>query len=191
MRIKALSAALVFGIAACGGDSGEPAPQAAPATTPAAEQPVAGPQEVDWFQVDHDAQSVTIDLVAGATSAANYWNFHGLYGGRGEVTVPEGYTITVNLINRDPAMGHSVGVGERMATYPASFQNPQPVFEGAMTSNPTSMTESTMPGETETITFVASQAGEYAFICYVVGHASAGMYLNLVVSAAGDAGVQM
>lgn len=189
MRIKALSAALVFGLAACGGDAGEPAPQAAPSTDTPADQ--VGLQEVEWFQVDHDAQTVTIDLVAGATSAVNYWNFNGLYGGRGEIVVPEGYTVTVNLTNSDPAMGHSVGVGERMSSYPQSFQNPEAVFAGAMTSNPTSMTESTLPGETETITFVASAAGEYAFICYVVGHAATGMYINLTVSTDGEAGVTL
>ncbi len=190
MRIKALSAALVFGLAACGGDSSEPAPQAAPAETPAA-QPAApaGLQSADWFQVDHDAQTVTIDLTAGATSASNYWNYNGYHGGTGGITVPAGYTVTINLTNQDPAMGHSVGVGERMGSYPQSFTDPQPAFEGGITSNPTSMTESTLPGETESITFVAATAGEYALVCYVIGHAATGMWLPFNVSAEGEAGV--
>lgn len=193
MRIKALSAALVFGLAACGGDTAD---QPAPETTdaPATEQteaPAESMQDTDWFQVDDDAQTVTIDLVAGATSDNNYWNYNGLYGGEGEITVPEGYTVTINLTNEDPAMGHSVGVGEMQASFPANFSDTTPLFEGGVTSNPTSMTESTMPGESETVTFVAETAGEYALICYVSGHAATGMYLSFIVSADGSSGVAM
>jgi len=188
MRLKILSTALLFAIAACG--DAEPADQPAPGA-PGAEQPAAVGELTtpDWFQVDNDAQTVTIELVAGTTSANNYWNFHGLFGGRGGITVPEGYTVTLTLRNQDPNMGHSVGVGERMATWPNSFTQVTPIFEGAVTSNPTSMTESTLPGESETITFVADRAGDFALICYVVGHAASGMWLPFTVSADGTAGV--
>ncbi len=189
MRIKALSAALIFGIAACGGDD-DAAP--APATTQQpADQAAAAPATADWFIVDEDAQTVTINLVAGSTSSNQHWNYNGLYGGRGAITVPEGFTVTVNFENRDPAMAHSVGVGERQATYPANFSSPEPVFAGAMSENPTSMTESTMPGESESFTFVADRAGEFALICYVPGHAVSGMWLAFNVSADGSHGVQM
>jgi FtsP/CotA-like multicopper oxidase with cupredoxin domain len=186
MRIKALTAVLAFGLVACGGDAPEaPAERAA---QPAAAAALTTP---DWFQVDHDANTVQIQLVAGSTNANNYWNFQGFYGGRGAIVVPEGYTVTITLENRDPNMGHSVGVGERRTSWPGSFSTPiTPVFEGALTSNPTSMTESTMPGESETITFVASQAGDFALVCYVVGHASAGMWMPFTVSADGEAGVR-
>ncbi len=189
MRIKVLTTALLFGLVACG--DGEPADQPAPGPAPA-EQPAAEPgvlTTAEWFEVDHDAQTVSIELIAGTTSANNYWNFHGLFGGRGGITVPEGYTVTLTLVNRDPNMGHSVGVGELMATWPNSFTQVTPVFEGAVTSNPTSMTESTLPGESETITFTADQAGEFALICYVIGHAASGMWLPFNVSAEGEAGV--
>ncbi len=190
MRIKALSAALLFGLVACGGDD-DAAP--APATTP--DQPAAqatdAPSAADWFIVDEDAQTVTINLVAGSTSDNNYWNYNGLYGGRGAITVPEGFDVTINFENRDPAMAHSVGVGERQAQYPQNFSDPQPVFAGAMSSNPTSMTDSTMPNQSETLTFTADRAGEFALICYVSGHAATGMWIPFTVSADGDYGVQM
>lgn len=185
MRIKVLTAALALGIAACGDTE--------PADTPPVDAPppgqAAAPAATDWFQVDEAAQTVTIDLVAGSTADNSHWNFNGYYGGRGSITVPEGYTVTINLTNRDPNMGHSVGVGERMATYPANFTTVTPAFEGAVTSNPTSMTESTMPGESESITFTADRAGDYALVCYVVGHASAGMWIAFTVSATGEHGV--
>jgi uncharacterized cupredoxin-like copper-binding protein len=189
MRIKALSAALLLGVAACGGDGDAPAPAT---TQQPAEQPAAAAATAsDWFVVDEAAQTVTIALTAGATSDNNYWNYNGLYGGRGAITVPEGYTVTINFENRDPAMAHSVGVGERMATYPTNFSDPQPVFAGAMSSNPTSMTQSTMPGQSETLTFTADRAGEFALICYVSGHAATGMWMNFNVSSDGSHGVQM
>jgi FtsP/CotA-like multicopper oxidase with cupredoxin domain len=183
MRINALIAVFALGIVACEVEEAPP-PEDRPAEAPAA---LATPE---WFQVDHDAQTVDIQMVAGSTSQNNYWNFQGFYGGRGGITVPEGYTVTLTLENRDPNMGHSAGVGELRDSWPGSFSTPiEPVFEGAVTPNPTSMTESTMPGESDTITFVADQAGDFALICYVVGHASAGMWMPFTVSAEGEAGV--
>jgi uncharacterized cupredoxin-like copper-binding protein len=51
------------------------------------------------------------------------------------------------------------------------------------------MTDGTMPGESETVTFMASEAGEYTMVCYIPGHAVSGMWLRFVVSADGEAGV--
>ncbi len=189
MRIKTLTFALIAGIGltACGDP--EPAPDVdAPAEEPAEPAALETP---GWFMVDHDAETVEIELVAGTTSANNYWNFHGIYGGAGEVVVPEGYEITITLTNEDPNMGHSAGVGEIQATWPNNFSEVVPIFDGAVTSNPTSMTESTMPGESETITFTVDQAGEFALICYVTGHAASGMWMPFTVSAEGDAGVRL
>ncbi|TVR64764.1 MAG: hypothetical protein EA422_05825 [Gemmatimonadales bacterium] len=191
MRIKTLSVALFvgLGLVACGDADAPPAD--APADAPVAEEPTAAPGELhtpDWFVVDHDAGTVQIDLIAGTSSANNYWNFHGLHGGAGEIVVPEGYEVSLTLINQDPNMGHSVGVGEIQSPWPNSFSQVTPLFEGAVTSNPTSMTESTLPGEQETITFVADQSGEFALICYVVGHAASGMWMPFTVSAEGEAG---
>ena len=177
-----------FGLAACGGD--EPATQA-PVTTPAAEAPAAdaGPLTMpDWYQIDRDARTVTLNITAGTSSDNNYWNYNGMYGGRGHLVIPQGYQVTVNLTNNDPNMAHSIGIGERRSSYPATFSNPEPVFAGGMSQNPTSMTEATMPGEMETISFTAETAGDYSFICYVAGHAVVGMYLNVTVSADDEAG---
>jgi len=188
MRNQALSAAFLLSLAACGGDGGAPAPQTSDSAP--AEAPVAAPASSDWFQVDEAARTVTIDLVAGQTSANNYWNFNGYYGGTGNITVPEGFTVTLNFTNRDPGMVHSVGVGERLASWPTSFSSPTPVFAGAMSSNPTSMTNATAPNQSETFVFVAETAGDYALICYIVGHAATGMWMPFTVSADGSFGIQ-
>ncbi len=192
MRIKTLTVALFvgLGLVACG-DADAPPADAPDAPAPATEEPAVAPGELhtpDWFVVAHDAGTVQIDLVAGSTSANNYWNFHGLAGGAGEIVVPLGYEVSLTLINQDPNMGHSVGVGEIQSPWPNSFAQVEPVFAGAVTSNPTSMTESTLPGESETITFVVDQAGEFGLICYVVGHAASGMWMPFTVSEDGEAG---
>lgn len=195
MRTIVLGAALAFGLAACGG-GGEQAPEAAPSTgemAPAA--PPAAPAESfgmpDWMQVDATAKTVAIQLTAGLTADNNHWNYNGYYGGRGGITVPEGYTINVHFKNDDPATAHSFGVQVPEATYPNQFTEVDPVFPGAMSSNPISMTEATMPGMEEDISFVASTAGNYVMLCYVTGHAATGMWIDFNVSADGESGAMI
>ncbi|MEX2527492.1 MAG: sulfocyanin-like copper-binding protein [Gemmatimonadota bacterium] len=155
--------------------------------------PATGDEELplmipDWYQLDRASRTVAVRIEAGSNSDNNFWNFNGYYGGRGEVVIPQGYTVTVRFRNLDPNMAHSIGIGARRPSYPATFSDPVPVFSGGITSNPTSMTRATMPGEEETITFVAAEAGLYDFICYVAGHAVVGMTLPVVVSEEGQAG---
>lgn len=178
-------------VAACGGDEPAeeaPAPAPAPAAAPAA--PALGEMTMpDWFQVDEASQTVTMTITAGSTDAKNYWNFNGGHDGNMAITVPEGYTVTIELVNSDPNMAHSLGISSTTSGFSAA-PDPTPVFEGAVTGNPTSMVEATMPGESETITFTAGAAGEYAMVCYIPGHAATGMWIKFNVSSDGTAGVQ-
>ncbi len=187
MRTVLLSSMAIFLLAGCGdpdaADQPADGPDAAPAEPAALETP-------DWIQVDDDAETVRIDLIAGETGSNNYWNFNGFHGGQGEIVVPEGYEVTIYFENRDPNMAHSVGVGELEAQYPSTFSEVTPIFEGAVSSNPTSSSESTLPGESEEFTFVASEAGEFALICYVPAHAVTGMWMPFTVSAEGEYGVR-
>lgn len=152
----------------------------------------AGPQlsMPDWMQVDHDASTVTMEVVAGLTEEANYWNFNGYVNGDVDIVVPEGYDVELEFRNDDPNMTHSLGIDEVQQPWPASIPNPTPVFEGAITSNPTAMARATQTGESETISFTASEAGEYAMVCYIPGHATIGMWTYFVVSGDGEAGVR-
>jgi FtsP/CotA-like multicopper oxidase with cupredoxin domain len=154
------------------------------AAAPAGPAPLTAPE---WFVADHTARTVTLQL--SATPAP--WTFNGISGATGEIVIPEGYTVTVNFTNNDTAMAHSLVVNARAATYPSMFTETAEAFPGAATASPQSLTEATLPGETETITFVASTAGDYVFLCQIAGHAVAGMYLNLTVVAGGtEAGVR-
>jgi sulfocyanin len=190
-RISTFS--LLVTLAACGG--GEPA-QDAPSNEPAAAAPEAAAPAAasdmamtDWFHVDEANQAVHMTITAGSTDAKNYWNFNGGHDGNMTITVPVGYTITIDLRNNDPNMAHSLGISAETSGFSA-MPDITPVFEGAVTSNPTSMMDATMPGQEESITFVADAAGEYAMVCYIPGHAATGMYIYFNVSAEGEAGVQ-
>ncbi len=170
-----------------------PAPAPAPATAPAtAPAPAAAPAMADWVTVDQSARTVTINLVAGQTDANNRWNFNGHANGAATVVVPQGFRVTVNLRNQDPANFHSVAVMRPANPWPATFSSPTPAFEGATSPNATSMTESTSPnGGTATFSFTAGTAGSYALVCLVPAHAVTGMWIGLEVSATGESGVRM
>ena len=185
-----------FGLAACAGEqAGENGTETvnqngaqAAADTGAQAGDLTTPE---WMQVDHDAQTVTMEVTAGSDPTNNRWNFNGYANGDATVVVPQGYEITIEFTNADPNNPHSLGIDERPSGgWPATFQNPTPVFEGAITTDAASMTGATQADESETITFTASQAGEYTMVCYVPAHAATGMWINFNVSADGQAGLQ-
>jgi uncharacterized cupredoxin-like copper-binding protein len=181
--------AVLFGLAACGGSEPAQTGGEAPAESAPAEAPASSALTVpSWMTVDEAGMTVTLEIAAGQTADNNYWNYNGYYGGAGEIVVPAGYTVTINFQNNDPGMAHSIGVDSRTSGFPSMFTDPVPAFEGAISANPTSLTEATMPGESETITFVASEAGSYSLICYIPAHALTGMYMPFTVSADGEAG---
>ena len=188
MKRTALTNALLLALtaAACGGSDAPE--QEMPAEEEVAVAPVA-PVEADWFQIDDATQTVTLDITAGATPDLNYWNFNGYTKANpGTVTVPMGYTVVINFENADPFMAHSIGVEEWQDTWGGTVEV-SPPFEGAVSENPGSLTDATMPGESEVVQFVASAAGEYALVCYVPGHANLGMVMGFVVSSDGTSGV--
>lgn len=160
---------------------------AAPAAPAAAAQ---GPMTMpSWMKVDNAAKTATIAIHAGQTADNNHWNYNGYFNGNATITVPEGYAITLTFTNDDPAMPHSLGVDSAYATFPASFTNPQPIFPGAITSNPTDMGKATQPKQSQTLKFTASKAGNYTINCFIPGHALAGMWIHFDVSSDGKAGL--
>ena len=185
---KILSLAVVAGLIACGGgngaDEGTTEADTTMAETDEATETTGGLSTPSWMVVNGNA--VTLDIQAGSEATNNHWNFNGLYAGNGSITVPQGATVTINFTNVDPAQPHSLGIGEPMEAYPAMFDNPQPAFAGAMTPDPAT---GTAPQGSATITFTADRAGDFAMICYVPGHAVAGMVIPFIVSAGGSAGV--
>ncbi|MDE2794553.1 MAG: sulfocyanin-like copper-binding protein [Gemmatimonadota bacterium] len=186
--IPTLAAIALFG---CGSGEEDASAASAPDAATEADAEVSATIPADWISVDDAARTVTVTLVAGETDANNRWNFNGYANGETTVVVPVGYTVTVNFENRDPVHHHSVGVLARAASYPPVFDEATPVFDGAITSNATSMTEATAPGGgTGSFTFVASEAGEYALVSAVPANAVTGMWIGFEVSEVGDSGLR-
>ena len=188
MRMPVLALLLVSALAlACSGgeEAGEAGGGQSPPATPApAAASGGGAPASAWYRIN--GNEVQMDIVAGSTSASNFWNFNGGTDGSITITVPEGAQVTLNFRNDDANMAHSVGVAPISAT---TVPTPpaEPVFAGAITADATSMTASTLSGESESITFTADQPGEYALLCYIPGHAITGMWLRFNVG--GEAGV--
>jgi FtsP/CotA-like multicopper oxidase with cupredoxin domain len=196
MKSRLFSTAVAAVFAACGGGADDAGVPNEGATLQPASAPVAAPSTPsgpmlmpDWYGVDHDAKTVRLAITAGTVPDNNYWNSNGRVKGELAITVPEGYTVTIDFKNQDPIMAHSLGIWAELRNF-AMPPAAEAVFAGAITENPLSMIDGTMPGETETIEFVADVAGEYSMICYIAGHTTLGMWLYFNVSATGHAGVQ-
>jgi Sulfocyanin (SoxE) domain len=197
MKLKHIIPLVAVTLAACGGgeSGGGGASGSASSSTPAARPPAVKPAPTgpmtmpDWYTVDSSARTVHMDITAGLTPDNNHWNFKGATNGDLAITVPEGYRVDIKFTNADPNMAHSIGVSAETSNF-AVPPTPTPVFAGAISKNPGSMIDGTMPGQTETIAFVADKAGQYSLVCYVPGHTAVGMWLHFNVVAGGDAGVQ-
>jgi uncharacterized cupredoxin-like copper-binding protein len=192
-----LTAAIL--VAACGGDRN--AATRAPAETTASETAggaaAGGAQPAEagkatmpaWMKVDEAAKTVSADIEAGKTPDNNHWNFNGYYNGNATITVPAGYKVRIQLKNSDPAVAHSIGVDSKMGDFPPMFQNPKPVFQGAISEDPTSPQGGTAPGKSATISFTADKPGQYSLVCYMPGHAATGMWMHFHVTEGGTPGV--
>ena len=186
--LAALAATACGGSDSSAGEDTAPAETSTPAAAPEAEAAPAEMTMPDWYQMD--GNTVTLDITAGATSAQNYWNFNGFTAGQGSITVPAGSRVVLNFTNNDPNMAHSVGIEEYRDSW-IGVVEVSPVFEGAVSSNPGSLTESTLPGQSEVVEFDASTPGTYTMVCYIPGHAQIGMWVTFIVSDDGSAGVVM
>lgn len=167
------------------------ASQAAPAGSSSVAAAPAGPMSVPaWMKVDKAKKTVSLDIHAGQTADNNHWNFNGYDKGDATITVPEGYKVTIKFTNDDPSLAHSIGVDSAYATFPPTFTNPQPIFAGAISSDPTDPGKATQPHKSQTLSFTASKGGNYTLNCFIPGHALTGMWIHFDVSSDGKAGVQ-
>jgi sulfocyanin len=124
--------------------------------------------------------SVELTIVAGKIqSGAGSLDFNGYQRGGMTVTVPVGWEVVVHFENADAALPHSLAVlaaGAHQQPAPPD----SPVFPGAATAK---FHEGFPKGGKQTLTFEASKAGTYDLLCGVQGHAVAGAWSTLVVSA--------
>jgi sulfocyanin len=123
-------------------------------------------------------RTVEVTLVAGAPQGGGEFTFNGYGGGSMTLTVPAGFTVVVRLRNAG-TIPHSAEVVPHMATQPP-IPPATPAFPGGTTAH---LVTGIAPGASETFSFVAATPGTYEFACGVPGHAVAGMWDRLVISA--------
>lgn len=170
-------------LAGCGGSGGAEQADARPASDAPAEL-----SRPAWMSVDRETNSVEVDIVAGETESNDSWNYNGYAGGGGRITVPEGARVTIHFRNADDISPHSLVIADARDRYPDRFNGTDPAFEGAASEEPTKLEGATQPGASETISFMASESGDYALICYQPGHANGGHWIHFRVSGADSAG---
>ncbi len=99
------------------------------------------------------------------------------------VVVPSGAEVRIELVNADGDMAHGfVVAAQGAASSPMPMMTAAPAFPGAALWF---LGESTSAGvHTGTLSFAASTAGTYQYLCPVPGHAEEGMAGTFVVSPA-------
>lgn len=126
---------------------------------------------------DTAAKTVTFEVIAGMTTANGSLNFNGTKGGALTLGVPRGWRVTLNFVNRDKNLPHSVQVISAQGAMPIGPGTT--AFPGAASTDPATGVPMTHP--MEPVRFVAATAGEYRIFCAVPGHGMAGMWMRLRV----------
>lgn len=126
--------------------------------------------------------TVQVTMIAGKTQADGGFNFNGYGHGAMTVTVPAGWKVVVAYENAT-VLAHSLEVLPFEATQPA-VPPTKPSFTGAATKD---LAVGLPKGTKVTFSFTADKPGTYEFTCAVPGHAAAGMWDKLVVSASAKA----
>ena len=132
-----------------------------------------------WASYDSVTQTLTLKLEAGYQDVNLGLNFDGEYKGQMVVTVPVGWTVTVDFSNQG-SINHSAAVVTASGT--------TPVFAGASTPDPTVGTD---PGQAAPFNFSASQVGSYRIACLIPGHEGLGMWDSFVVAPGGLPNVKL
>ena len=131
-----------------------------------------------YLSYDARAKTVVITLNVAANSTLGGFNFNGGSSGDQTITVPLGWTVSIDFHNHD-AIPHSALVIKNQTPIP-TMPADQPAISRAYTNH----VSDGLPPQTgnDTMHFTAAPAGDYLIVCGVPGHAATGMYIHFVVS---------
>lgn len=127
-----------------------------------------------FLSYDERNHSVVLLLIAGDTASDNAFNFDGYSAGGMTVSVPSGWSVTVQCANRG-TVPHSCAI------VPATG-GVAPAFPGASTPHPEI---GLAPGASTAFDFVPRSPGSYRIECLVPGHEEAGMWDSFEVTPGG------
>ena len=132
-------------------------------------------------------KTVNLKVFAAFNSVQGGFNFNGGSAGSQTITVPTGWTINIDVVNKD-AIPHSAIIIADARPIPNAPD--KPAIERAYTAH---LTDG-LPAQTgeDTMNFQApATPGKYLIACGVPGHAPSGMWINFVVAAAQVPSYQM
>lgn len=139
----------------------------------------------EYLEYDPATRTAYIDIVAtradkvdSTSVAGDTLSFNGSRTGGHAVTVPLGWNIVGQFVNRDPALAHSAIVIEEV--YPLPVVPPPAAFPQAFTRG---VEDGLATNVRDEMTFVAGREGRFLIVCGVPGHAEAGQRMQLVVTA--------
>ena len=145
-----------------------------------------GQEAPSWMKTDVPAKHVTLDIVAGFNANNGALNFNGYFTGDMTVVVPVGWTVDIHFKNNDAMLPHSLVVTKSFT--PGHFPDHAGIDAVAIPRAYTDNPDQGIPSpKTDTLTFMATTAGDYDFMCGVPGHGQAGMWTKLIVDPAAKA----
>jgi len=131
----------------------------------------------DYMAYDPNAKRVTLEINSALGGANGGMNFNG--GARGDhtITIPVGWTVSWEFKNLD-AIPHSAIIIDATQPFPALPQDP--AIPRAYTAH---VSDGLPTNGTDQTTFKTANAGQFALVCGVPGHAPSGMWIHFDVDA--------
>jgi hypothetical protein len=134
------------------------------------------PDPKTFIRVEPAQQVVVVTLIAGHAATDNQFNYDGYSAGALVLTVPVGWQVTIQCLNRGTVPNSCAVVADGKAT--------EPVQSGWSTPNPQRGLD---PGQSSGFEFSPGGAGSYRIASLVDGSEASGMWLDLEVTASGVA----
>lgn len=154
----------------------EHAAHAAAAMTGIKKEMIEGITEADFLKLGDKPNTVKVTLVATFTAENYGMNFNGYSKGTAVYTIPKDWTVEVTFINPGP-VPHSAIVIDRDDT--KKLQVAEPYFPGGAVPK---HVQGMSFGKAQ-FSFVADEAGKFAFACGFPAHALSGHWVALDVNA--------
>lgn len=154
----------------------EHAAHAAAAMSGIKKEMIEGVTSADFLKLGDKPNTVKVTLVATFTPENYGMNFNGYAKGAAVYTIPKDWTVEVTFINPGP-VPHSAIVIDRDDT--KKLQVAEPYFPGAAVPK---HVQGMSFGKAQ-FSFVADEAGKFAFACGFPAHALSGHWVALDISA--------
>ena len=134
------------------------------------------PDPSKYIQVDAAARTALVTLIAGYPATDFQFNYDGYANGALVLTIPAGWTVTVQCENRGTVANSCAVVRSR--------DDPVPVDPTWSTPNPQRGLD---PGTSASFSFTPETPGTYRIASLVGGSEASGMWADLEVTAGGGA----